>query len=80
MQCIADIHGGVRRFYRLVTVINGTGENAFTGDRNDGIEIWSWPNYPPLGEAPQAANQAFVDAYNRRMQRFVADAATQPAG
>ncbi len=79
MDCIASHDNGVRRFYQLVTVTTGEAKMAFTGERYNGVEIWSWPTYPGLGEASQAANQAFVEAYNRRMRNFLADAATRPA-
>jgi hypothetical protein len=78
MQCISDEGYGVRRFYRLVPVNNGNGKSVFTGERDNGTEIWSWPSYPDLGEASLAANQAFVEAYNRRMRSFLANAATRP--
>ena len=81
MQCIADHDNGVIRYYRMVTVV-ATGDGArstFTGDRENGVEVWSWPWYSNLGEASRVSTKAFVDAYNRRMKNFVNDAATQPA-
>jgi hypothetical protein len=80
MQCIADHGAGNRRLYRLQIVTSDKGERQFTGDRENGIDIWSWPWYPNLGEASRASNQEFVDAYNRRMKNFIAEAATRPAG
>ncbi len=81
MQCIADHDGGVTRFYRMVTVsaTDGKGESKFTGERENGVEVWSWPWHSTLGEPSRASTQAFVDAYNRRMKNFVADATTRPA-
>ena len=81
MQCVSDHDGGIKRYYRLVTV-PATGDKAeskFTGDRENGVEVWSWPWYTNLGEASRASTQEFVDAYNRRMKNFIKDAATRPA-
>jgi uncharacterized membrane protein len=81
MQCIADHDSGTTRFYRMVTVpaTDGKAERKFTGERQDGAEVWSWPWYSNLGEPSRASSQAFVDAYNRRMKSFLAEAATRPA-
>ncbi len=78
IQCIADHDGGVTRFYRLTTVsaTDDKAERKFTGEHENGVEVWSWPWY---GEASRASTQEFVDAYNRRMKNFVKDAATRPA-
>ena len=79
MQAIEDAQHGNYRVLRLTTVITGDGKYADTGGRDNGIAIWSWPTYPILGEASRDANQAFVDGYNARMKKEIADAATQPA-
>lgn len=81
MQCIADHDGGITRYYRMVTVsgTDGKAERKFTGEHEDGVEVWSWPWYSNLGEASRASTQTYVDAYNRRMRSFVAEAATRPA-
>jgi hypothetical protein len=80
MQCIADHDNGVSRYYRMVTVVatGGKAGSTFTGDREHGVEVWSWPWYSNLGEASRVSTQAFVDAYNCRMKNFVKDAATRP--
>jgi hypothetical protein len=81
MQCIADHDGGVTRYYRMVTVpaTGSKGEIKFTGEHENGVEVWSWPSYSNIDEASRASTQEFVDAYNRRMKNFVKDAATRPA-
>lgn len=81
MQCIADHDSGVTRYYRMVTVpaTGGKAESSFTGDHEDGVEVWSWPWYSNAGEAMRVSTKEFVDAYNRRMKNFVRDAATRPA-
>jgi hypothetical protein len=81
MQCIADHDGGITRYYRMVTVpaTGSKGEIKFTGDHENGVEVWSWPWYSNLGEASRASTQKFVDAYNGRMKNFVKDATTRPA-
>jgi hypothetical protein len=79
MQCISDHDHGIQRIYR-VTVVTGThGQSVFTGERDHGVEVWSWPLYSSLGEAARVSNNEFVNAYNRRMQNFMRDAATRPA-
>jgi hypothetical protein len=78
MQAEAHAEHGTFRFLRLTTVTNGPGECADTGERENGIEIWSWSYYPSMGEASRACNQAYVDGYNARMKTAIADATTQP--
>lgn len=81
MQCIADHDGGITRYYRMVTVpaAREKAERKFTGDRENGVEVWPWLWYSNLGETSRVSTQEFVDAYNRRMKNFVKDAATRPA-
>jgi hypothetical protein len=81
MQCIADHDTGTTRYYRLVAVpvTEGKAERKFTGEHEDGVEIWAWPWYANLGEASRMSQQAFVDAYNGRMKNFVREASTRPS-
>jgi hypothetical protein len=80
MQCISDHDHGIRRYYRLTAITDGTGKIQYTGDRKEGLKVWSWPFYPIVGEPSRFATQQFVDAYNRRMRNFVLeDATTQSA-
>ena len=74
-------HGaGVRRFYRLVDVSGGSGPaSTFTGEYEDGVEVWGWPAPGPTLDGWEVSANAFVEAFNGRMRRNMAEAATRPA-
>lgn len=86
MQAVADYGNGVRRFYRP-TFAKDTGVSAsFTGQLDQGAEVWTWIYYGT--GASQASATAYTDAYNARMLDFIKDpaaygkngvAATRPA-
>lgn len=80
-ECIADPDAGTTRYYRMVTLppTDLHAESKFTGEREDGVEVWSWPWYSNLGEASRVSTKKFVETYNDRMKNFVREAATRPA-
>lgn len=80
-ECIADHDAGTTRYYRMVTLppTDLHAESKFTGDREDGVEVWSWPWYSNLGEASRVSNEKYLEAYNGRMKNFVKGSTTRPA-
>ena len=88
MQAIADYGNGVRRIYRPTLPNDLPARGPFTGQVDQGCEVWAWIYYEELGEASRSSAVAFTDAYNKRMRNCIKDpelcdrnraAATQPA-
>jgi hypothetical protein len=88
MQAIADYGNGVRRFYRPTFTNDLRAKSSFTGQFDQGAEVWSWIYFGDMGEASRLSAVAFTEAYNARMMNFMKDpssftrngaAATQPA-
>ncbi len=88
MQAVADYGNGVRRFYRPTLANDTSARSSFTGQIDQGAEVWSWTYFGNMGEASRLSAVAFTDAYNARMLNFLKDpasyahngvAATRPA-
>ena len=87
MQAIADFGNGVRRFYRPTLTEDTRARSSFTGQLDQGAQVWSWIYFGNLGEPSRLSAIAYTDAYNARMLKFIQDpssysrngaAATQP--
>jgi hypothetical protein len=48
----------------------------FTGQLDQGAEVWTWIYYENMGEASRSSAAAFTDAYNARMLNFIKDPAS----
>jgi hypothetical protein len=88
MQAVADYGNGLRRFYRPTLAKDTSARASFTGELDQGAEVWTWIYYENMGEASRSSAVAFTDAYNARMLNFIKDpesyekngvAATRPA-
>lgn len=72
-------HAGFRRYYRLGDPAHPDQTSKFTGEHRNGMEVWTWPAPDHSLDGWSESSQAFVDAYNRRMQFILKEAATQPS-
>jgi hypothetical protein len=88
MQAVADYGNGVRRFYRPTLAKETSAKASFTGQLDQGAEVWTWIYFDNMGEASRSSALAYTDAYNARMLNFIKDpasyerngvAATRPA-
>jgi hypothetical protein len=76
MQAVADYGNGVRRFYRPTLAKDTSARASFTGELDQGAEVWTWIYYESVGEASRSSAVAFIDAYNARMRNFIKDPAS----
>jgi hypothetical protein len=73
MQAVADYGNGVRRFYRPIFAKDTSARASFTGQLDQGAEVWTWIYYQDTGDASKSAAVAYTDAYNARMLNFIKD-------
>jgi hypothetical protein len=77
LQASADFGNGVRRFYRPTLASDTNARSAFTGEREEGVEVWSWTYYSAswmvclIDQADKASAEAFADTYNAQMRNFI---------
>jgi len=73
MQAERHFAGGVRRLYRPAPAASFDDRCGFTGTREGEAEVWTWVYHPDSGDAARSSAEAFADAYNQRMRKYLAD-------
>jgi hypothetical protein len=75
IQAEVDYGTGVHRLYQPM-LVDDQSKPHFTGETNVGVEVWLWTYRPESGDAGKASAEAYTDAYNRTMRKYLKDPAS----